>query len=233
MASASTTISSETSHAGRTTVRDALSSLLDMSDALLRASDVADGVRHVLNVLVRWPGAAGGRVMLRYEGSGHTPVDQSAGEMGSRTIQALRRAPKGPGDGPRVAVVELSMKDDAADKQTAVFLGVVAAMLAQAARLSSVLTENEQLHRQAQAASIAARPPGTGGQVTRKRRSSLPLPSLSAAIGACEKEVLLMALKTAAGNRAKAARLLSTTERILNYKVRKHGIDWRQFRNQR
>jgi transcriptional regulator with GAF, ATPase, and Fis domain len=31
-------------------------------------------------------------------------------------------------------------------------------------------------------------------------------------------------------NRAKAARLLSTTERIFNYRVRKYGIDWRRFK---
>ena len=38
------------------------------------------------------------------------------------------------------------------------------------------------------------------------------------------------ALKTTRGNRAKAARLLDTTERILNYKVRGYGIDVRRFR---
>jgi len=37
-------------------------------------------------------------------------------------------------------------------------------------------------------------------------------------------------LKTTRGNRAKAARLLDTTERILNYKVRNLGIDVRRFR---
>ncbi len=37
------------------------------------------------------------------------------------------------------------------------------------------------------------------------------------------------ALKSARGNRAKAARLLRTTERIVNYKVRKLGIDWKRF----
>jgi hypothetical protein len=37
-------------------------------------------------------------------------------------------------------------------------------------------------------------------------------------------------LKTTRGNRAKAARLLDTTERILNYKVRNLGVDVRRFR---
>jgi len=47
---------------------------------------------------------------------------------------------------------------------------------------------------------------------------------------AFEKDALLDALKSARGNRAKAARLLSTTERIFNYRVRKYGIDWKRFK---
>ena len=45
-----------------------------------------------------------------------------------------------------------------------------------------------------------------------------------------ETDLILDALKTTRGNRAKAARLLDTTERILNYKVRGYGIDARRFR---
>ncbi len=55
--------------------------------------------------------------------------------------------------------------------------------------------------------------------------------SLTEAIAAFEKDIVQDALKTARGNRAKAARLLSTTERIVNYKVRKYGIDSKRFRN--
>jgi Nif-specific regulatory protein len=44
-----------------------------------------------------------------------------------------------------------------------------------------------------------------------------------------EKDLIQDALKTTRGNRAKAARLLDTTERVLNYKVRKYGIDARRF----
>ena len=43
---------------------------------------------------------------------------------------------------------------------------------------------------------------------------------------------ILDALKTARGNRAKAARLLDTTERIVGYKVRKYGIDAGRFRGE-
>ena len=51
---------------------------------------------------------------------------------------------------------------------------------------------------------------------------------------AYEKDLIQDALKTTRGNRAKAARLLDTTERILNdhqYKVRNYGIDARRFRS--
>jgi Nif-specific regulatory protein len=54
--------------------------------------------------------------------------------------------------------------------------------------------------------------------------------SLKDAIDAYEKDLIQDALKTSRGNRAKAARLLSTTGRIMNYKVRQLGIDWRRFR---
>jgi len=56
--------------------------------------------------------------------------------------------------------------------------------------------------------------------------------SLRERLEAVEKEALEHALRTARGNRAKAARLLSTTERIFNYRIRKYGIDWRQFKHQ-
>jgi Nif-specific regulatory protein len=44
------------------------------------------------------------------------------------------------------------------------------------------------------------------------------------AVSAFERDLLQDALKSARGNRARAARLLQTTERIFNYKVRKYGI---------
>ncbi len=54
--------------------------------------------------------------------------------------------------------------------------------------------------------------------------------SLDQAVGSFEKDMIQDALKTARGNRARAARLLDTTERILGYKVKKYEIDCRRFR---
>ncbi len=54
--------------------------------------------------------------------------------------------------------------------------------------------------------------------------------SLEEAVATYEKDLLLDALKTTRGNRAMAARLLKTTERIIGYKVRKYRIDCSRFR---
>lgn len=54
--------------------------------------------------------------------------------------------------------------------------------------------------------------------------------SLGESIASYEKDLIQDALKTTRGNRSKAARLLSATERIFNYKVKKYGIDCSRFR---
>jgi Nif-specific regulatory protein len=55
--------------------------------------------------------------------------------------------------------------------------------------------------------------------------------ALSDAVTAYEKDLIQDALKTTRGNRAKAARLLDSTERIINYKVKQYGIDAKRFRS--
>jgi Nif-specific regulatory protein len=54
--------------------------------------------------------------------------------------------------------------------------------------------------------------------------------SLKDAVERFEMDLIADALKTARGNRAKAARLLQTSERILGYKVEKYNIDCARFR---
>ncbi len=54
--------------------------------------------------------------------------------------------------------------------------------------------------------------------------------SLKDAVAGYERDLIMDALKTTRGNRAKAARLLDTTERILNYKLRGYGIDVRRYK---
>jgi Nif-specific regulatory protein len=59
---------------------------------------------------------------------------------------------------------------------------------------------------------------------------TLPRVALASAVASFEKDMILDALKTARGNRAKAARLLDTTERIIGYKIRTYGIDCARFK---
>lgn len=49
--------------------------------------------------------------------------------------------------------------------------------------------------------------------------------SLEGAVEAFERSLIEDALKTAGGNRSRAARLLGTTERVISYKVKKYGLD--------
>ena len=54
--------------------------------------------------------------------------------------------------------------------------------------------------------------------------------SLADAISGYEKDLIVDALKTTRGNRTKAASLLRTTGRVINYKIRKYEIDVKRFR---
>ena len=65
---------------------------------------------------------------------------------------------------------------------------------------------------------------------TGETSDTVPRQSLTESVGAFERDLLQDALKTTRGNCARAARLLDTTERVFNYKVRKYGIDARRFR---
>jgi Nif-specific regulatory protein len=58
----------------------------------------------------------------------------------------------------------------------------------------------------------------------------VPRISLSESVEAFERDLLQDALKSSRGNCARAARVLGTTERIVNYKVRKYRIDADRFR---
>jgi Nif-specific regulatory protein len=55
--------------------------------------------------------------------------------------------------------------------------------------------------------------------------------SLTSAMEAYERDLIQDALKTSRGNRARAAKLLDSTERIIGYKVKKYGIRCDRFRS--
>jgi Nif-specific regulatory protein len=65
---------------------------------------------------------------------------------------------------------------------------------------------------------------------TAEASGTVPRVSLAEAVEAYEKDLVLDALKTARGNITRAARLLSTTKRILGYKVKRYGISPSRFK---
>lgn len=65
---------------------------------------------------------------------------------------------------------------------------------------------------------------------TAESSDTLPRQTLEAAVASYEKELIQDALKSSGGNRAKSARLLDTTERIIGYKISKYNIDPSRFK---
>lgn len=66
---------------------------------------------------------------------------------------------------------------------------------------------------------------------TAESSNTTPRMSLDEAVASYERELIQDALKSTNGNKAKAARLLNTTERIIGYKIEKYAIDAKRFRN--
>lgn len=66
---------------------------------------------------------------------------------------------------------------------------------------------------------------------TAEASDTAPPRSLAESVEAFERDLLQDALKMARGRRARAARLLGTTERIFNYKVRRYAIDAGRFKS--
>jgi Nif-specific regulatory protein len=54
--------------------------------------------------------------------------------------------------------------------------------------------------------------------------------TLQETLDALERDLIVDALKTSRGNKAKAARALGTTERLIGLRIARLGIDWRRFR---
>ncbi len=66
---------------------------------------------------------------------------------------------------------------------------------------------------------------------TAKVSDTIKMVTLESTVAAYEKDLIQDALKTTNGNCTKAAELLNTTERIINYKIKKYAINPKRFRN--
>ena len=56
---------------------------------------------------------------------------------------------------------------------------------------------------------------------------------LKSVLGDIERDLILTALRESHGNKAKAARALGITERLMGIRVKRLGIDWRGLRNRK
>jgi len=65
---------------------------------------------------------------------------------------------------------------------------------------------------------------------TAEGSGTVPSRSLRLAVSTLEREMIVDALKATRGNQALAAKLLQVSERMVNYKVKKLGLDCRRFR---
>ena len=57
--------------------------------------------------------------------------------------------------------------------------------------------------------------------------------NLKSVLGEFERDLILRALQESHGNKAKAARALGITERLMGIRVKRLGIDWRSLRIRR
>jgi transcriptional regulator with GAF, ATPase, and Fis domain len=125
--------------------------------------------------------------------------------------------------------VDLGYRPDRDYGRDLIVLKVVAAMIGQAVKVhrlldaerERLLEENVHLKEELRERYDFSKIIGNSGRIH---------VSLESAVAAYEKDLIQDALKTTRGNRSAAGRLLETTERIINYKIRKYEIDPDRFR---
>lgn len=91
--------------------------------------------------------------------------------------------------------------------------------LADAVERAVILCEDETVH-----------PHHLPRTVRRAENEHVEPASLEEAVGAYERELIQDTLRSTRGSRAEAARRLKTSYRVLHYKTRKYGIDYRLFK---
>ncbi|MEW6442799.1 MAG: sigma 54-interacting transcriptional regulator [bacterium] len=65
---------------------------------------------------------------------------------------------------------------------------------------------------------------------TGKESDTVPAQALEEAVANLEREMIIDALKNSRGNMSKAAEMIKLTERKFAYKVKRYGVDYRQYR---
>ena len=73
----------------------------------------------------------------------------------------------------------------------------------------------------------------SGQEQKRDTGQAISVDNLQDTLARVEREMIVMALRASRGNKARAARALGITERLMGLRVKKYGIDPKQFRTSR
>jgi transcriptional regulator with GAF, ATPase, and Fis domain len=72
--------------------------------------------------------------------------------------------------------------------------------------------------------------PGQLGCLMNTEKEIRKMEILKVRVDAFERELVVEALKRTKGNQSRAAKILGTSQRLVNYKIQKYGIDTSRFR---
>jgi transcriptional regulator with GAF, ATPase, and Fis domain len=236
------------SEPGEAQVRETRKSvaLLEVSRALSATRDFKAGVSRALEIVRRHHGAIHSSVVLLDVGTGEVALEASAGPEEPRDERLARISSPITLDNRMAGVIAVDLRlNTARDPHVVQFLGLLGSLMASFARMHQSIElerrrladENARLRdalARFDAVERGAAPCSGQAEHAPTMQSEAPNEveprSLNQVLDTVEKDALANALMTARGNRAKAARLLATTARIFNYRVRKHGIDWKRYR---
>lgn len=198
-----------------------IASVLEVNQALSSIADLQEALQAALEALARHPGIARGVLTLTFPGGEHMAIEGAAHAAVSRPALVDPRIARAPivVEGKQVGALgaELSVDSPAARDRAELLLQAVTAVIAQSLTLRGLLGGGAAGEVGGDDESAAGEPPEADD-------------SLSGLVSAYEKRLIEEALRSTRGNRARAAKLLRTTERIIGYRVQQYGIDCRVYR---
>ena len=214
-----------------------VSTLLDVSQALSARLNLQESIERALAAFARRQGLVRRAFVTLHDELGEVDLEAAAGSIepppAGRTPVSSAIVLGGVTIGVLRADLAAPVREDRAVKM----LNTVAAMIADRVRVHRLivsdrrrLTEENAHLREALRERPDVEPGASPPDAPHREADARALSSFRDSMDAFEKDALIAALKRARGNRARAARLLATTERIFNYRVRKHGIDWRKYK---
>lgn len=215
---------------------DALGVLVEVNRSLSGTAELGGALRSALEVLNRHPVVARSAITLSLPDIAEVVVDaarepaKAFGGPGERSFACatvvLDERPVG------ALAVDLLTESRGIRDRMEDLLEATAELIAQAVKIRQLL------QRPPRPIDRSPPPPETASTPDQSEVQMAPQPSieisgqpLAEMVSHYEKGLIEEALRVTRGNRAKAAKLLRTTERIVGYRVQQYGIDCRVFRD--